>query len=293
MPRSIKIVLTVITTEESVACHGRWSSGDGPVEQTSHNAGTWASEKPSAEDDTDELPVDSSDVSVAKSDSSGGTGDAVSGGDRNSETREGHHSEHSSQLDTEAAGRRLKGQAVAKSVHDVVAHRQQTDVERETSVDQKPDGNLRLACNRAGAVDHPDSSEGSDSVSHVVGAVGDGEEAAGGELEHLEHLLGLGVSLEGLGVHGSILLLEASDVHVESREDALKNTGEDAVVLWLVLDFILSKVSTLNHHGGLTRHHWSLVEVHGRLWHVLIKVSSLNEIDFVLILHVILLVVSH
>ena len=104
---SLKIALTVITIEESVACHGRWSTGDGPVEQTSHNAGTWASEDPSAEDDTDELPVDSSDVSVAKSDSSGGTGDAVSGGDRNSETREGHHSEHSSQLDTEAAGGRL------------------------------------------------------------------------------------------------------------------------------------------------------------------------------------------
>lgn len=100
----------------------------------------------------------------------------------------------------------------------------ETDDKGSTSINQGPDGNGGLGGELAGRPDEVDGSEGTDSVTDIVGTVG---ERGGGGGENLE---------EGVGVLGLVVVVAGAGVHL------LDVTGEDGGLLLLGDDIDLDTV---------------------------------------------------
>mmetsp|Transcript_79617 Transcript_79617/g.129042 ORF Transcript_79617/g.129042 Transcript_79617/m.129042 type:complete len:200 (-) Transcript_79617:1094-1693(-) len=128
-----------------------------------------------------------------------------------------HDCEHGAKFNAESTRRRRESQTVAERLHDMMAHRDEADVERHPTIHENPDGHGGLGLHLASLVDAPDGRKGTHSVGHVVGAMREREEAARRELEELEHLLHHRVCLESSGVQPSILLPLCTNVTVEAR----------------------------------------------------------------------------
>eukprot|EP00961_Rhodomonas_salina_P277250 3746552-Rhodomonas_salina.1 len=216
--------------EVSVLGHWGGGGGDAPEHDGGDEAGGRARDDPAAEDLEEELPVDGVDVAVAQAHAGGGAGEAVRGGDGEAEAREDHDGEHCAELDAEAARGRLQRQPVPERGHDVVPHRDEADVQRDPAEQHDPDRDGSFAAEVAGGVDEPDGGEGREGVGDVVGAVGDGEEEAGRELQALEHLLCQRQRLERARVHLRVLLAQSPDVHVHPRRHFLPHLRVPLVI---------------------------------------------------------------
>ena len=83
----------------------------------------------------------------------------------------------------------------AKSAHDVVAVKTETETQKQPSNDKKPDGGRKSSIDAANTVGFVDRSPGPDSVGHIVGTIGDRHHNRGDHLAHTN------ISGEGRGGH--------------------------------------------------------------------------------------------
>lgn len=121
-------------------------------EQTRDQTSTRQGDDPTAEDETDLLPVDSLEVEVAERNTNGGTSQTLCSGDGESEAGSEKDSDGGTELHGETTGGRDLSDLVAESADDVVSVDPETETEEKTGDDEDPDGCVGFFGDDAGGV---------------------------------------------------------------------------------------------------------------------------------------------
>jgi hypothetical protein len=187
------------------------SSGRGPtpprsIDDDSHQtsrdkSGNGEGQQPSRVTPCDHAPVESLVVTVAKSDTHGGSDNALSGRDGKGKAGGHDDSDSGSELHGESTGGRLESQTVTKVAHDVVSVSPETNDDTSSSVTENPDGDGRLLGDVAGVPDEVDGGERTDSVGDIVGSVGERRGGSSQDLEERVQVLSLVVEVSSTSVH--------------------------------------------------------------------------------------------
>lgn len=139
-------------------------------------------------DPCNSLPVDCLGVTVAKSNTDGGTSDAHGGGDGETVLGSENDGNGGSKFHRESTRGRVKSDVVTESTHDVVTVSGESDDDAGSSHDEDPDGNGRLLFGEgAGGPAVVDDGVGTDGVGDIVGSVGEGSAASGQDLDERVH----------------------------------------------------------------------------------------------------------
>lgn len=152
---------------------------------------------PREEQETNTLPVDSLEGTVAKTDTNGGTSDAHGCGDGELVLGEDEGGDGGAHLHGRTTGWRVVGELVTHDLHDVVSVGDETDTDGQGHDGDLPRGNILLRLDSlAGLPCSVHTSPDTDGVSDIVGAVsercGTGSDDLDERVEVLDLVLVLG-----------------------------------------------------------------------------------------------------
>lgn len=133
-------------------------------QQTRDQTSTRQGDDPTAEDETDLLPVDGLEVEVAERNTNGGTSQTLCSGDGESETGSEEDSDGGTKFHGETTGGGDLSDLVAEGAHDVVSVDPETEAEEETGDNEDPDGCVGFFGDDAGGVGVVGGYPGSNSV---------------------------------------------------------------------------------------------------------------------------------
>lgn len=140
--------------------------------QTTNGASDGNGHDPREDEETNSLPVDSLDGSVAETDTNGGTGDAHGGGDGERVLGEDQDSKGGTHFHRATSAGRVVGDLVAHDLHDVVTVGDESKRQSSREDSQLPDGDGSLGLGSVtSAPGRVDDSPRTDSVTNIVGTV--------------------------------------------------------------------------------------------------------------------------
>jgi hypothetical protein len=211
---------------------------DNAHSKTTNGAGDGNGHDPGEDKETNTLPVDSLDGTVAETDTDGGTGDAHGRRDGERVLREDEDGERGTHLHGATTRRRVVGDLIAHDLHDVVAIGDQTKRQGGGEDSQLPDGDGSLGLGGVtGVPGRIDDGPGTNSVTNVVGTVGERGSAGSEDLDEGVGVLNLVGILGGVGVDA---------LHAATLRRAVDTSLSGVNV---VIDTV---ESTDNDHGGDT-----------------------------------------
>jgi hypothetical protein len=204
--------------------------------KTTDGTGDGDGHDPREDKETNTLPVDSLDGTVAETDTDGGTSDAHGRRYRERVLREDEDGEGSTHFHGATTRRRVVGDLVTHDLHDVVAVGDETKRQSSGEDGQLPNRNGSLGLGGVtGVPGRVDNSPRTDSVTDIVGAVSERGSAGSENLD------------EGVGVLDLVGVLRS--VGVDALHAAtLRRTVDTSLGS---VDIVVSTVeSTDNDHGG-------------------------------------------
>lgn len=194
---------------------------------------------PGEDEQADTLPVDGLDGAVHETDTDGSTGDTHGGGDGQGELGEDEDGDGGAHLHRATTAGRVVGDLVAHDAHDVVSVGDETDAEDDGDDGELPgvDGGLG-GLSAAGGPGLVDDGPRTDSVTDVVGTVGERGSAGSEDLDERVGVLDLVGVLGGVGVDTSHAVtlggslktrLSGVDVVVSTVESTSNNLGGETL----------------------------------------------------------------
>lgn len=212
---------------------------DNGARDTTDGSGNGDGHDPGEDEETDSLPVDGLEGAVAETNTDGGSGDAHGGGDGERVLREDEDGESGTHLHGATSAGRVVCDLVTHDLHDVVAVGDETERQGGGEHSQLPKRDGSLGCSSVtGVPGRVDDSPGTDSVTDIVGTVGEGSSAGGDDLDERVGVLNFVGVLLSVAVDALHALafgcsvdtgLSSVDVVVDTVKAANDNHGGNAL----------------------------------------------------------------